>query len=113
MILKQLIFEQEKALLEFPNRASIDYLNKTLADGFIEFTSTGHRYSKIEIINQLKNSKPIHYTISNFELTVLSESVALATFKIIINDQPSLRSSVWVLNNKEWQMEFHQGTKCG
>lgn len=51
-------------------------------------------------------------TLSDFEVHPLSKDVALTTYQIFneMNNQHSLRSSIWKFREGRWQMYFHQGT---
>ena len=53
--------------------------------------------------------------LRDFEVEVLAEGVALATYRAVRREVgaeaiESLRSSVWVEREGRWQMVFHQGT---
>ncbi|NRB11436.1 MAG: hypothetical protein HRU35_07515, partial [Rickettsiaceae bacterium] len=84
-------------------------LDKLIAADFIEFGSSGKIYYKKDS-KQLSEISP-NSKITDFAIKKLSSTVILATYKIIINNLVTLRSSIWQKNNNNWQIIFHQGTK--
>lgn len=110
--LKEHLYSLETTLLKEEVRKSADLLNELLADDFIEYSSTGAIFDKDNVLNRLPSEENPGITLSNFELKYLSPTSALTTFKIFVRSKAkySLRSSVWKLNDKKWQMTFHQGT---
>lgn len=112
----QTIYELELSLLKSEVRSSADKLNELLANDFKEFGSSGLIYTKQDILERLpSNPDKVIYTVSDFEVTNLSEDVVMANFKTdrIINDiekVSSLRTSLWRKDDGAWRMFFHQGT---
>ncbi|MFA4942109.1 MAG: DUF4440 domain-containing protein [Patescibacteria group bacterium] len=109
------IYQLESSLLTTKVRSSIDLLDKILADDFIEFGSSGSVYNKKKTLKDLPvMAGKVKYTMSNFEVKILSEDIVLSTFKTrrVIDKKAvvSLRSSLWRKDGKDWQMFFHQGT---
>lgn len=113
MKIEDLIFKKEKSLMDFPNRGSVDFLNKILTDDFIEVGSVGEKWNKQEIISRLEVSEPIEYEVKNFKVTSVSNSVMLATYRVRLSGKWSYRSSIWVLVGDDWLMKYHQGTLQG
>lgn len=99
-------------------RRSTEMLGELLMDDFVEFGSSGTVYDKHTIFKALTESpedRDIH--ISDFELAVLSEGVALVTYRCEsktsnsgINVRKTIRSSIWKREGNQWKMLFHQGT---
>jgi GNAT superfamily N-acetyltransferase len=88
-------------------------LAELLDDEFIEFGSSGHIYTKSDLVAVLQAESPVAQTTSNFEVTFLAPDVALLTYRIRRHSEPSvqtLRSSVWRRTNGPWRMVFHQAT---
>ena len=108
------IEELELSLLRPEVRASRETLDKLLADDFIEFGSSGNKYTKEDILERLPETlDKVEYAVSDFSVDVPSENVAVATFKTerTTNGKDkvvSLRSSHWRKNNGQWQIFFHQ-----
>jgi hypothetical protein len=106
----------ELELLESTTRKNAERVSDLLSDSFQEFGSSGRIYSKRDIILALQEETPISISLSDFEMKLLSDQVALVTYKSVKarqNALPStaLRSSIWLQDGDRWRMIFHQGTK--
>lgn len=105
----------EKSLLK-PGAKSTQVLSKLLADDFIEIGSSGKVYRKHEIIGTLTQQPTSSITLMDFRIRILSPEIVLVTYKAIKTDKApvqneySLRSSIWKSVNGEWRISFHQGT---
>ncbi len=113
-----IIYGLETSLLRPETRASTKDLDRFLADGFMEFGSSGRVYKKSDILKRLPGSAAVstdEFTVTDFEVRELAEGVMLATYSAR-RSQPgskpmiSLRSSIWKLTDCAWRMIFHQGT---
>lgn len=111
-----LIKELELSLLKPEIRSSREALNKLISDDFIEFGSSGNKYTKADILERLpSNLENVEYKVSDFVVDIPSENTAIATFKTerTINGKDrviSLRSSHWRKTTEGWQIFFHQAT---
>lgn len=112
-----LLKEQEEALLAADYRASPDKVSDLLADGFIEFTRSGHVCDRNETIAALASERSVLLRRAfDFRVTLLGEAVALLTYRSArrsnsdLEEEYSLRSSIWVRKQGRWRMRFHQGT---
>lgn len=110
-MLEQEILKQETSLMKFPNRASATFLETILTDDFVEVGRIGKKWTKSEIIEKLKHSKPIIYELQNFKISQLSHTVVLATYDVKLEAIWSFRSSIWIHENHTWRMKYHQGTQ--
>ena len=110
--LKELLLQLEKKLLEPEIRTSKEELSNLLADNFFEFGSSGKVLYKDENIGEMSLSV-VQMKLSDFEIHPMSEEIVLTTYRIYneMNNQHSLRSSIWKLIDGRWKMHFHQGTK--
>ncbi|KTC84369.1 MULTISPECIES: DUF4440 domain-containing protein [Legionella] len=108
--MNQTIYELELSLLTPTVRQSKAKLNNLLADNFLEFGSSGKIYNKEYQLNSLPSEEQKKFFVEDFTTIELMPQVILATYKVTINTQKSLRSSLWKFNGKNWQMIFHQGT---
>ncbi|MBY0097946.1 DUF4440 domain-containing protein [Mesobacillus maritimus] len=110
--LKNHIRQLEEKLLTPEVRSSKSELEKLLADDFFEIGSSGKVLYKDEEIAEA-GIGVVKMKLSDFELNTLSENLVLATYRIFneLNNQHSLRSSIWKRNEGVWKMVFHQGTK--
>jgi hypothetical protein len=106
----------EEELLQAEVRGSTERLAALLADDFMEFGSSGRVFNKKQIIAALQKEAPTRRSLTGFAATMLSEDVALVTYRATRRSKGSasavhtLRSSIWRLSNGQWQMLFHQGT---
>ena len=106
----------EEQLLQPEVRGSAERLAALLAEDFVEFGSSGRVFDRKQIIAALADETPTKRSLSKFEATMLSEDIALVTYRATRGSQPgagavhTLRSSIWRRSNGRWQMVFHQGT---
>ncbi|MEF0940679.1 nuclear transport factor 2 family protein [Rhizobium sp. BR 362] len=112
--LKQL----EERLFDPAVRTSRPALEELLSAEFREIGSSGMLYTFGDIVDQLADGEPegIARTLTGFELKMLSDTLALATYCATRRypdgrEVKTLRSSIWRLEADErWRMLFHQGT---
>ena len=110
------ILKLESDLLKPEIRQSIEKTGELLADGFVEFCSSGYvwHYNKGDSVDE--KIQPINWEIKDFAINQLSDDCILATYKLIkhseINENKkySLRSSIWKCFDGRWKLFFHQGT---
>ena len=106
--LKQTIFNFEIALA---NRTKDD-LGQLISKSFKEFGSSGNIYTKQDYMRTIgASAKKYDYQILDFHLEKLDENIALATYKSKSGNNTALRSSIWKLEDGNWKMFFHQGTR--
>lgn len=105
--LKEHIFNLEKKLMTY----DYEVLNDLLAEDFSEFGSSGNSFNKKSML-EATNNKSIRFTVTDFNIKLLSADVVLATYRTFRhNDRKhALRSSIWKLIDGQWKMIFHQGT---
>ena len=113
--ISQQIKNLEEELLTRNVRKNSERLEQLLDDGFIEFGSSGNRWTKQSVIETLKNESCVETEITDFIVTLLSDKIALATYTAHSGQSDkkghsSLRSSIWKLTNDDWKIVFHQGT---
>jgi hypothetical protein len=107
----------EIALQSREVRGSEQKLRELLAPEFREFGRSGLAYTFEDIVTRLvAETGPDNTSISDFSATMLSDTIALATYRgTRVNDDGSQlfanRSSIWRLDpDGKWRMVFHQGT---
>ena len=104
------LFELEQQLLQPEVRVSAEKVSALLADGFVEFGSSGAIYDKAQIIAALQQETGRGpRTIADFSARELGPDVCLVTYRVV--ESRTIRSSVWQRTDGHWRMEFHQGTK--
>jgi hypothetical protein len=97
-------------------RKTATRLDALLAEGFIEFGSSGLVFNKQDIIDSLRSESPVRRSLTDFKALPLGPGAVLTTYRVVRygapGEQPihSLRSSVWRLLDGRWQVVFHQGT---
>ena len=106
----------EERLLSPEVRKSTKDINTLLAMDFVEFGSSGCVLDKNQIVERLQAEQPILRSIANYQVVLLAEGVALATYQSSRHGESSqdviysLHSSIWKLIDGRWQVVFHQGT---
>ncbi|MGR6127055.1 nuclear transport factor 2 family protein [Paenibacillus sp. SER-28] len=109
--LQEIILNLEKQLMHYRK----EDFEKLLANDYIEYGSSGKKYNKSLQLIFLNNRAPLNYIpfmITNFKIKLLSSEFVHTTYctESIDDGNRSLRSSIWKLNDGQWQMFFHQGT---
>ena len=112
-MLFETILKYEQSLLDQETRTDPKRLDKILADDFLEFSSSGLKLTKQDVISWLVKEESFNHKISDFKVQHLAKEVVLATYSIKMFDSESLRSSIWILEEGSWQLKFHQGTSTG
>jgi hypothetical protein len=111
------IRELEEQMLRPEIRSSPATLGALLADDFVEFASDGAPYTKAQVIAALQHEVQYWRSLTDFRLRTLADHVVLATYRSVRRNEAtgeaveSLRSSVWIHRNDQWQVLFHQGTR--
>jgi hypothetical protein len=119
-------FRLEEKLLQFENDlldpdfcSDIDKLEHRFAAGFVEYGQSGAVYGRDAMIRFLLASKKRNIEIRNFTVRCLGSSAAVANFTAVeglesgksgMPGDRSLRTSVWVKEEGDWRIFFHQGT---
>jgi hypothetical protein len=104
--------ELELCLLQ-PSVRKSQQVRELLAEGFVEFGSSGRTFTKEQIIADLRAEATTNCTAAEFKVQLLAPHVALVTYHAHRHTEPpvhTLRCSVWVHRQGRWQMVFHQGT---
>ncbi len=104
--------ELELCLLQ-PSVRRSQQVAELMAEGFIEFGSSGQTFTKEQIIAALQTEATTKCTATQFKVQLLAPQVALVTYRAHKHTDPALhtlRSSIWEHRHGQWQMLFHQGT---
>lgn len=113
------IKELEFSLLKPEVRSSKAALGRLLTDDFVEFGTSGKKYTKADILERLPNTlENVEYRVSDFSVETPSANTAIAMFKTERTTDGkdkviSQRSSHWRKTEKGWQMFFHEATPIG
>ena len=105
-------FELETSLHKKQVRNSAESTSVLLADGFIEFGSSGRVWNKASIIESMRREAvDQQVTVVDFAARELAPDVVLVTYISKKSNGSTLRSSIWKRCEGKWQMIFHQGTR--
>jgi hypothetical protein len=105
-------FALETSLHKKQVRNSTESTSALLADGFIEFGSSGRVWDKASIIESMRREAvDQQVTVEDFAARELAPDVVLVTYISRKSDGSTLRSSIWKRCEGKWQMIFHQGTR--
>ena len=112
-------FQRLEELVASPQVRSVpEKLSVLLADDFIEFGASGRRHDKDTVLDDLAAEPGTGYQVVDLKAEALSEDAVLVTYRIPsrtrgeFDTHGSNRSSIWVRQDGQWQMKFHQGTRC-
>ena len=104
-------YENDFFRKEFCN--NLDNLNNRIHDEFIEFGKSGQVFDKnyiVEYLNNLGFKRDI--MIQDFQLKQPKDGVVIANY--ITSEKKeggkTLRTSIWIKENSNWKLYFHQGT---
>ena len=109
--------ELEERLLQGSVRRDPEAVSVLLTDDFREFGSSGRVFNKQHILAALQKELPTQLSLRDFHATVLAPDVVLVTYLATQRRDSqqsairSLRSSIWVFREAQWQVLFHQGTR--
>lgn len=108
---EQQLIELEWALWRAETRFDPTFMERTLAQDFLEFGRSGRVYERADTLAVSGDS--IEANLRDFRLSMLADDVALLTYvSEVQHEQLDLanRASVWVWRDGRWQLRFHQGT---
>ncbi|ASL02257.1 DUF4440 domain-containing protein [Xanthomonas citri] len=105
----------ELRLLDPQQRADVQVLEALLDPAFVEFGTSGHRYTRSEVTAALRvPGVAAEYCADDFECARLAPDLAQVRYRSMDRRQgverQALRSSLWRRNAAGWQLLFHQGT---
>lgn len=115
--LSNTIKDLELSLMKKEVRRSRNALDKLITEDFIEFGTSGNKYTKTDILERLPNTvENFQYVMSDFSTEIISENLIIANFKTekVMEDGEkiiSLRSSHWRKENNNWQIFFSRSKK--
>jgi hypothetical protein len=106
------LLELERRLLDPEVRHSLISVDRLLHPEYTEFGSGGRIYDKETMVAMMTRETPASVMIRDFGTRMLSDGVALVTYRTIGSEgREARRSSVWVREHGRWQVIFHQGTR--
>ena len=110
--LEGLLLEKEQNLLNPEFCSQIENLEHCIAENFTEYGQTGRIYYRSETLELLKNKKDNNVSIVDFEIACIGNQAAMAHYTARNEEttEMSLRTSLWILEDGQWKISFHQGT---
>lgn len=103
---------KEMELLDPDVRSNSEQVRKLLHDDFLEFGSTGRVYNKKMLLEMLQREQHAKVSLREFAVRELSPDTALVTYRTVgQSGREARRSSVWIRQEGQWRMAFHQGTR--
>lgn len=95
-------------------RFEIPYMERLLAEDFIEIGRSGRIYDRATILAAPRQAIDVVLPLPNFRVRVLSDAVVQITYdSCVTSDNGPLyahRSSIWTREAGGWKLRFHQGT---
>jgi hypothetical protein len=95
-------------------RKNVKELDILIAENFYEIGASGKIYDKKNILLHLpleQNNDPVGKII-DFEIYQISENLIRAHYNLEEKTRRTMRTSIWKRQHNNYQMIFHQGTKC-
>ena len=101
----------EVRLLDPEVRSQPSLVAELLHEDFIEYGSSGRRWTRDEIVHEL-SSDSVATRIATFDLTgsELADDVALVTYRSSRDGCEAWRSSIWIRQDGRCRMLLHQAT---
>ncbi|EKF1958135.1 hypothetical protein DWA49_06720 [Listeria monocytogenes] len=98
--------------LSLENRHSMSEIIDILSESYIEITQSGvvKDYAYYKSLTTLGDSI---LKIMEYDIKVLDETKVLSYYKLknLSENNYTMRSNIWIIENGSWKLTFHQGTK--
>ncbi|EHM4864577.1 TPA: hypothetical protein ACSY4P_02835 [Listeria monocytogenes] len=98
--------------LSLENRHSMSEIIDILSESYIEITQSGvvKDYAYYKSLTTLSDSS---LKIMEYDIKVLDETKVLSYYKLknLSENNYTMRSNIWIIENGSWKLTFHQGTK--
>lgn len=106
------LLQLEQQLTDPATRKSAGTVGRLLHTDFVEYGSSGRVYDKETMLAMMAGESPAPVMISDFAVRLLADDAALVTYRTLGRDgDQARRSSIWVVEDGEWRILFHQGTR--
>lgn len=110
--MKDLLEECEKLLFKKEFCSKRENLEKIFHKDYFEYGKSGKKFSREGTIKFLINSGNRKIEISDFNTKQIDSRTFIVHYKSIHDGKiVCLRTSIWLLENNEYKLYFHQGTK--
>jgi len=104
----------EQKLWRENTRFDHTFMERVLADDFLEFGRSGRIYERADILSVRAHAIQALIPLPNFNVRLLSKDVAQVTYDSVETIDGAVRtvrrSSIWSRAPKGWVLRFHQGT---
>ncbi len=104
----------EEDLWREETRFDVTYMEKLLAEDFIEFGRSGRIYRREDTLSHSKQPINAVIPLPNFAVRLIADDVAQVTYNSAVTydgvGEKGRRSSLWTRNGQESILRFHQGT---
>ena len=103
----------EESLWKDSTRFDRDYMMKILSPDFVEFGCSGRKYTREETLSVLRRAINAKLPLKDLRVHAIRTGVVLVTYISEVDSgepQTTNRSSIWIKEDEEWQIVFHQGT---
>lgn len=105
------LLEYENLLFKKSFCSKKENLEKIFHKDFSEFGKSGRIFNREGTINYLLNSEDRNIQILDFAVNQIDEKTFIVHYKSKHDGkQMVLRTSIWIYENKEFKLYFHQGT---
>ncbi|ENF5744263.1 hypothetical protein ABRU26_000900 [Listeria monocytogenes] len=98
--------------LSLENRYSMSEIIDILSESYIEITQSGvvKDYAYYKSLTTLGDSS---LKIMEYDIKALDETKVLSYYKLknLSENNYTMRSNIWIIENGSWKLTFHQGTK--
>jgi len=95
----------ERRVADLPGGSYESVLHAT----FHETGASGRWWTRAEILAELEGAAVAHVEIGRFAIEELLTGLILATYDTL-GGRPTRRASIWMLDQGQWRLRFHQGT---
>jgi len=89
-------------------------LREYVAEDFLEIGASGRTYTKAEVLAAIETAPLRKFTLQDFKVVASGDRWALVSYRAGErsgkSSTSSLRSTLWVMRERKWQIVFHQGT---
>lgn len=105
------LLEYEKLLFKKSFCSKKENLEKVFHKDFFEFGKSGRIFNREGTINYLLNSEDRNIQILDFVVNQIDSKTFIVHYKSKHDGkQMVLRTSIWICENQEFKLYFHQGT---
>ena len=108
--MKDDLFSLEQCLIDPTKTPSGVQREALIHPMFFEFGQSGKTHHYDDVIAYLSQQTKTECRIENFKTEPLAETVVHVTYRFITLNSISKRSSIWLKEEQQWQLRFHQAT---